>query len=58
MSHFRQDNLTQKEKFQAMTILCGLGFVCVFIFWIFFMTTVSPGYVGVVVNMLGENTVF
>lgn len=35
--------------------VCGLIFSSLFVFWIFFITTVSPGYVGVVVNLLGEN---
>lgn len=32
-----------------------LGFTSIFLFWMFCITTVSPGYVGVVVNLLGDH---
>lgn len=41
-----------KKEWKAITCLIGIVF---FIFWLFCFKMISPGYVGVVIDLLGDN---
>lgn len=51
----RQEYNRRAEKPRKRIIIGFVSFVVVFTFWMFCFKMISPGYVGVVIDMLGDN---
>src|SRR5574338_479557 len=49
------EHFTREDKRLVKRIMWGSGFAILFLVWLFCFKMINPGYVGVVVDMLGDN---